>query len=168
MAQPDLDKHLSERYVGACHRRLKNLPKSIPPALIQLEELSNMYSSVTFDLEGTFWNSRQMEFIYQTIALYPLAVDGKNFQSLTNIFTPDVMVNMSMGHPMVSGLTGLEDALRNSFDGLQTHHQLGVSNLRLFNRHCEADTITYFTTTISGTGKSAGKVCHSFSLLHYC
>lgn len=110
--------------------------------------------------ENSPQDRRIRNFIRNQAALYPLVVDSKNFLFLKSVFTPDVTVNMSISHPIVNGLSALQDALRDSFDGLQTHHQLGAPFIAMGDHHCLAETLTYFTATISGTGDSSTKVCY--------
>lgn len=97
--------------------------------------------------------------VHNSAALYPLYVDGKDFESLDRIFMLDVVVNMSTVHPIVRGLPLLKETLRGAFDGLRTQHDLGNQNIKIFNHGCQALTVTYFTATISGIDNSSEKVC---------
>ncbi|MCJ1267927.1 hypothetical protein MMC22_007813 [Lobaria immixta] len=113
-------------------------------------------------------NERSTATIRSVLALYALSVDGKDFQSLEHVFMPDVMVNMSMVRPIIQSLTSLQNTLRDDFDGLLTHHQLGIPDVRIIEKNCQALTITYFTATIMGTGESSekGPPTGDVSILH--
>lgn len=59
---------------------------------------------------------------------------------------------------MVQGLPMLESTLRDSFDGLETHHQLSNQYIKILNHDCQAHSVTCFTATIMGTGNSSAQV----------
>lgn len=152
-----LYKHLFARSPGRfCH---SHLPDGWPNITwpFDLESL-DQYNGTTI-AENSPQVRRIRGLIRNQAALYPLIVDSKNFLFLKSVFTQDVTVNMSMSRPIVNGLPALQDALRDAFDGLQTHHQLGTPFVFAEYRHCLAETLTYFTATISGTGESSAKVC---------
>ncbi|MCJ1267928.1 hypothetical protein MMC22_007814 [Lobaria immixta] len=134
-----------------CRRHLRNVPSIAGP--IPPEELPKIFEDT---------NRRQSKdkeaMIRQASRFYPVFVDGKNFNSLDLIFIPSVRVNMSTGGPILQNLQSLEDTLQSSFDGLRTHHQLGSQNIKIFNHGCQAQSVTYFTATIMGTGQSLGQV----------
>lgn len=83
-------------------------------------------------------SERSTATIRSMIALYALDIDSKNSQSLEHVFMPDVMVNMSMVRPIIQGLPLLQSTLRDDFDGLLTHRQLGNPDIRIINSNCQA------------------------------
>lgn len=97
--------------------------------------------------------------IRNTINLYPLAVDGKNYGALGEVFTPNVVANLSQGG-LIHGLPALEGAIGASFVHVTTQHQLGTQYIDIIKGGCQAKSVTYFTATLLGTGKFYGQVSY--------
>lgn len=95
--------------------------------------------------------------IRNTLSLYPLAVDGKNFGSFSKVFTSNVVANLSQGG-LIHGLPALEGAVSASFVHVTTQHQLGTQYIDIVKEGREAESVTYFTATLLGTGKFYGQV----------
>lgn len=98
--------------------------------------------------------------IRNTGMLYPLAIDGKNFGSLSNVFTSDVVANLSQG-PVITGLPALEGALAGSVSKVDSHHNLGTQYISIADNGCTAESITYFHASLIGKGPTYGQVCSS-------
>jgi hypothetical protein len=71
--------------------------------------------------------------LQQTLALYPLAVDSKNFAALDQVFTQDVVANYSAPIGVLNGLPAVISALEASLAPVNTQHNLttfSVSDLK--------------------------------------
>lgn len=87
------------------------------------------------------------ESIKRTLAIYALAVDGRDWSALDNIFADDAVANYSAPLGVLSGLSAIKSTLSNSlvqFTG--TQHALGTQIVDV----CAADvaiSLTYYTAT---------------------
>lgn len=95
--------------------------------------------------------------IRNTAMLYPLVIDGKNFGALGNLFTQDVVANLSQG-PVINGLQALNGALAASVATVASHHNLGTQYINIASSGCSAESITYFHASLLGTGGNYGQV----------
>ena len=103
--------------------------------------------------------------------LYPLAIDGKNFGSLGNVFAQNVVANLSQG-PIIKGLPTLEGVLAASVAKVNSHHNLGTQYINIAENGCTAESITYFHASLIGVGSSYGQVMlrllvSKWSILNY-
>ena len=96
--------------------------------------------------------------IHNTLALYPLAIDGKNFAALNRIFTCDVIANCSAPLNLISGLSNLQAVLNQSLLPVTTQHSFGTQIIIVLVEALEAKSVTYFTATHFGQGVSVGQV----------
>lgn len=72
--------------------------------------------------------------LQQTLALYPLAIDGKNFSALSAVFAPSVVANYSAPLNVIYGLENVEAALQAALAPVTSQHALStfsVQNLDL-------------------------------------
>ena len=122
------------------------------PEIIPLSELTTVFS----DPSGT-QNPEDYVQIRNTAMLYPLHMDGKNFD-LGDLFTDNVVANLSQG-PIVNGLPALEGALQASLAAVTSHHDLGTQYINIADSGCTAASITYFHASLLGVGPSYGQVC---------
>ena len=74
--------------------------------------------------------------LQQTLALYPLAIDGKNFSALSAVFTQNVVANYSAPLNVLYGLEAVEAALQASLAPVTTQH--GLSTFSVQNLDLEA------------------------------
>ncbi|ETN43286.1 uncharacterized protein HMPREF1541_02445 [Cyphellophora europaea CBS 101466] len=85
--------------------------------------------------------------IRQTLSLYPFAVDGRNFDALDRIFTPNVRTNYSEPINEVVGLTNIKAAIAAGLDNFAaTHHSFGTQYIV----RCAKDSaisVTYYTAS---------------------
>ena len=70
----------------------------------------------TFDLAQSFLtpvltDASSVEAIRQTLAIYPLAIDGRNFEALRKVFTTDVRANYSDPIGALNGVQAVIDTL---------------------------------------------------------
>jgi hypothetical protein len=97
-----------------------------------------------------------IESIRSTLALYPFSIDGKNYDGLDKVFTPDAVANYSAPIFVVKGLDAIKKAiapLLAVYTG--THHLYGTQVVNV----CEKDTavaVTYSTATHFVSSNFAG------------
>ncbi|MCJ1463679.1 hypothetical protein MMC07_002287 [Pseudocyphellaria aurata] len=166
IAQVDHENRLYARKGNGriCQWRLDDV--STFQAVAPLDVLPDSFDAESFVFPENPRDAHNMAWVRNTLALYPLCVDGKDFESLNRVFTIDAQTNMSMSRPIIPTLPLLQKTLKNDFKGLRTHHQLGQESIKFFNHHCQAHTVTYFTATISDTRNGSTKVYyepHPFS-----
>lgn len=68
--------------------------------------------------------------LQQTIALYPLAVDGKNFSALSAVFAPNVVANYSAPLNVIYGLEAVEATLQAALAPVITQHALSTFSVQ--------------------------------------
>lgn len=85
------------------------------------------------------------EAIRQILLLYPLAIDGRAFSSLENIFAPDAVANYSAPIGVLAGTSAIATALETALAAfLGTQHHLGASNVRICGNQEQAISATYY------------------------
>lgn len=96
---------------------------------IPAHDIAAIFSKPTFPHSPSA--SADIEQIRATIALYGLALDGKNFAMLDHVFTPDVRANYSaLG--VMSGVEQLKTTLETSLEPVaSTQHQFGTTMVQL-------------------------------------
>ena len=103
--------------------------------------------------------------IRSTLALYPLAIDGKNFAALSRVFTPDVVANYSAPLNVITGLSTVQAVLKQSLMYIDTQHSYGTQVIEVLAGGCTAKSVTYYTATHFGKGKYYGQVCREIIVL---
>ena len=84
--------------------------------------------------------------IRRTLALYPLAIDGRAFSSLTNVFAQDAVANYSAPIGVLKGPDEIASSLEAATATfLGTQHLLGTTNVRLCEGGKKAISATYYT-----------------------
>ena len=96
--------------------------------------------------------------IRDTLSLYPLAIDGKNFAALDLVFTPDVVANYSPPLNVLTPLANVITALNESLRPVTTQHLLGTQIIDVRPGACEARSLTYYTASHFGTRDFYGEV----------
>lgn len=97
--------------------------------------------------------------IRNTLAMYPLSIDSKNFTALSSVFHPDAVANFSEPLNVVTGLSEIKSAIESSlglFAG--THHTYGTQTIRVDNAGGCARSVTYFSAAHFGKGQAEGQV----------
>ena len=98
--------------------------------------------------------------IVNTLALYPLAVDGGNFSALSLVFTEDVVADYPVaGLGVLTPLSVLEQAIAAASANTNSQHAYGTQIVEITGEG-QAKSSTYFTATLFGKGKYYGEVCH--------
>ncbi|KAL3475583.1 hypothetical protein BJX99DRAFT_259358 [Aspergillus californicus] len=90
------------------------------------------------------------EAIRQTLALYPLAIDGKNFAALSAVFTEDAIANYSAPLNVLAPLSGIQETLRESLKCVTTQHLYGTQVIDVLSPGT-ARSVTYFQASHFGT-----------------
>ena len=100
-----------------------------------------------------------LEQIRNTLALYPLAIDGKNFAALDLVFSQDVVANYSAPLNVLTPLSIVQSVLQKSLAFVQTQHKLSTQVIEIMPHDCQAMSLTYFEATHFGQGNYTGQVC---------
>lgn len=79
--------------------------------------------------------------IRNTLAHYPLAIDGKQFSDLSLVFTPDAVANYSAPLNVLTGLPMIESVLEADLRPVSTHHSYGTQLIEVYSNRT-ADTVT--------------------------
>ncbi|OJI96601.1 hypothetical protein ASPVEDRAFT_78367 [Aspergillus versicolor CBS 583.65] len=96
--------------------------------------------------------------IRHALALYPLAIDGKDFAALSSIFAPDAVANYSAPLNVLTPLDSIQDTLSASLACVSTQHSLGTQIIDVVSP-LEARSVTYFTASHFGrSGRMAAQV----------
>ncbi len=102
--------------------------------------------------------------IVNTLALYPLAVDGGNFSALSLVFTEDVVADYPVaGLGLLTPLTVLEQGLAAASANTNSQHAYGTQIVEITGEG-QAKSSTYFTATLFGKGKYYGEVCDCYCI----
>ncbi|ETN41353.1 uncharacterized protein HMPREF1541_03288 [Cyphellophora europaea CBS 101466] len=88
-----------------------------------------------------------IEAIRQTLALYALALDGRNFEALRKVFTTDVRANYSDPIGVLDGVQAIIDTLPPGVTSFaSTQHHYGSQYIHICGRNT-AVSVTYFQAT---------------------
>ncbi|KAL2817043.1 hypothetical protein BDW59DRAFT_166078 [Aspergillus cavernicola] len=98
-----------------------------------------------------------VEAIRQTLALYPFAIDGKNFAALSQVFTSDAVANYSAPLNVLSPLSDIQKTLSASLACVTTQHLYGTQLIDIVSPF-SAQSVTYFQAAHFGTGNLAKEV----------
>ena len=100
--------------------------------------------------------------IANTLALYPFAIDGKNFPLLRKVFFPDAVANYSAPLGVLTPLKTIEATLEASLSPVTTQHALSTLSIDLLRRGCTARSTTYYTASHFGKNKYEGQVVYAY------
>ncbi|OBT92191.1 hypothetical protein VE01_10042 [Pseudogymnoascus verrucosus] len=106
-------------------------------------------------------NTHNIEAIRATLALYPLAIDGKNFDSLSRIFAQNAVANYSAPLNVLTPLSTIQSVLKSSLNPVTTQHSFGTQLIDILS-HDSAFSVTYYTATHFGRGTFGGKTATAF------
>lgn len=88
-------------------------------------------------------DAASIEAIRNTLALYPLAIDGKNFAALGRIFKKDAIANYSAPINVLTGLSQIESVLTSSLHCVTTQHLYGTQLIEVLGPTV-AVSVTYY------------------------
>ena len=102
--------------------------------------------------------------IFNTLALYSLAIDGENFSALSLVFTEDVIADYPIaGLGILTPLTRLEQSIVATSASFTSQHAYGTQIVEITGeRHAKG--LTYVTATLFGKGKYYGEVCYCYCI----
>lgn len=103
-----------------------------------------------------------LEQIRNTLGLYPLSIDGKNFDALEHVFTPDAVANYSAPFSVLRSLPTIKATLKKVLAPVDSQHMYGTQVVEIRHGGCEAAAVTYFTANQFGRGTYAGEVLYSY------
>ncbi|KAJ2982981.1 hypothetical protein NQ176_g1024 [Zarea fungicola] len=89
---------------------------------------------------GNFW--QDIEQIRVTLALYPLSIDGKNFETFDSIFTEDAVLNYTAPLNVMRGLPNIKATIKESLANLTTLHHYGTQVIEALSPNT-ARAVTY-------------------------
>jgi len=98
-----------------------------------------------------------LEAIRNTLAHYPLAIDGKNFPSLSLVFAPNAAANYSAPLGVLTPLSTIEAELEAGLAHVTTQHLFGTQVIDILSP-ISAFSVTYYTATHFGVGIYYGEI----------
>jgi hypothetical protein len=102
--------------------------------------------------------------IRNTLAHYPLAIDGKNFAALNLVFAPNAVANYSAPLGVMTPLSTIESELQSSLAPVMTQHSFGTQVIDVLTPNT-AISVTYVTATHFGVGEYTGQIVTAYG--HY-
>ncbi|EMD00968.1 hypothetical protein BAUCODRAFT_29352 [Baudoinia panamericana UAMH 10762] len=99
--------------------------------------------------------------IRNTLALYPLCIDGKDFASLSLVFASDAVANYSAPLNILTPLSTIETVLAASLASVTTQHLLGTQDIQLVGP-CAARSVTYYRAAHFGEGVYEGEMLYAY------
>ena len=125
------------------------------PAAIPSSSWTAAYASAAYPQPAT-----DIAQIVNTLALYPLAIDGRNFSALSLVFTEDVIADYPIaGLGILTPLTMLERSIVAASVNFNSQHAYGTQIVEITGEG-QAKSLTYVTATLFGKEKYYGEVCH--------
>lgn len=112
----------------------------------------------SYPLSLTLQNAAIENQIRNTLAHYPLAIDGKNFDALDLVFTDDAVANYSAPLNVLTGLDQIKSVLQKSLAPVISQHSYGTQVIEIEAGHKTAKCVSYYTASQFGQGEKAGKV----------
>jgi hypothetical protein len=89
--------------------------------------------------------------IKQTLNLYPLAIDGKNFTTgLPTVFTDDAVADYGPPFGVLRGVHAIIDSLTVNLANWTTQHSLTTQVINILDGEKEAETVTYLVAVHFG------------------
>jgi len=100
--------------------------------------------------------------IRNTLALYPLSIDSKNFSMLSAVFAPNVVADYSAPIGVLNGLSAVQTTLEEELKPVMTQHSYGTQYIDKLASGWEARAVTYYTASQFGMGSKKGQVLYSY------
>ena len=101
----------------------------------------------------TTWES-----IHQTLNLYPLAIDSKDFGLLSQVFTPSAFANYGAPLNDLQGLLAIQAGLSASVAKVNSQHLLGTTLIDIQDDEGKSNATTYVQATLFGNPYSIGSI----------
>ncbi|CAI7569724.1 hypothetical protein N7533_002005 [Penicillium manginii] len=99
--------------------------------------------------------------IRNTLAIYPFAIDGKNFDALSKVFTADATANYSAPLNVLHPLTTIQSSLKASLVCVTTQHLYGTQWIDVLSP-TTARSVTYYQASHFGKGSSANQALYAY------
>ena len=98
--------------------------------------------------------------IQQTLGLFSVAIDLKQFDLLGAVFAPNATANFT-GHSVSVGLPAITSYLTRGLTGLKTQHDLGTLYINMTGP-ATATSYNWLQGTFFGTGSASGQTLSNF------
>ncbi|KAJ5690160.1 hypothetical protein N7462_004552 [Penicillium macrosclerotiorum] len=121
-------------------------------------ELSSLADGCTPEV---YTDAGTIEAIRNTLAIYPFAIDGKNFDALNKVFTTDATANYSAPLNILSPLSSIQSVLESSLACVTTQHLYGTQWIDVLSP-ITARSVTYFRAAHFGKGETEGQVLYAY------
>ncbi|KAJ5742465.1 uncharacterized protein N7511_011484 [Penicillium nucicola] len=102
-----------------------------------------------------------IEAIRNTLAIYPFAIDGKNFDALSKVFSTDAIANYSAPLNVLTPLHSIQSSLKQSLACVTTQHLYGTQWIDVTSPTA-AQSVTYFRAAHFGKGDTEGQVFNAY------
>lgn len=124
-------------------------------APVALSSLANGCTPEVYTDAGT------IEAVRNTLAIYPFAIDGKNFDALSKVFTTDAVANYSAPLNVLTPLSTIQSVLETSLACVTTQHLLGTQWIDILSP-ITAKSVTYFRAAHFGKGAAEDHVYYAY------
>ncbi|KAJ5163202.1 uncharacterized protein N7500_005032 [Penicillium coprophilum] len=124
-------------------------------APIEISSLASSYTSKPYTDAGT------VEAIRNTLALYAFAIDGKDFDALSKVFTTDAVANYSAPLNVLTPLKNIQSVLDTSLACVTTQHMFGTQRIDVLSPST-AKSVTYYRAAHFGKGDKASEVAYAY------
>ena len=99
--------------------------------------------------------------IRNTLALYPFAVDGKNFAAFSNVFAQNAVANYSAPLNVLTPLSDIISVIGSSLECVTTQHSYGTQLIDVLSPF-SAFSVTYFRAMHFGKGATEGQALEAY------
>lgn len=106
-------------------------------------------------------NSADALGIQNTLALYPIYLDSKNFGGFTSIFTPNVSADYSTSIGVLNGIPEIQSTLSAALANVTTQHSLTTQYFEVIGAG-QANTTSYFVAAHFGMGVYEGQFATAY------
>lgn len=127
--------------------------KDVAP--IEISFLASGYMPEVYTDAGT------IEAIRNTLAIYAFAVDGKDFDALSKVFTTDAIANYSAPLNILTPLETIQSVLSTSLGCVTTQHLYGTQRIDVLSP-ITAKSVTYFRAAHFGKGDKESEVDYAY------
>jgi ketosteroid isomerase-like protein len=124
-------------------------------APIDISSLASNYKPEIYTDAGT------IEAIRNTLAIYAFAVDGKDFDALSKVFTTGATANYSAPLNVLTPLKTIQSVLHTSLGCVTTQHLYGTQRIDVLSP-VTAKSVTYYHTTHFGKGDKANEAAYAY------
>lgn len=116
---------------------------------------------ITWVSAGYRSNPRDEISIRNTLSVYAISVDSKQYTALANVFTSNFVGNFSLGGPNLRGLAATERVLASTLNGLVSQHKISTTVVNITS-NLTANSTCYFEATFFGQGKLLGQIATAY------